>query len=448
MTLTYQSSAEDVAAWLIGETIRRGYTRNESVAVCSTGFQESKLQMVWDPSHSWFGYFQQDGGYPNRSDPEGNCRGFLDRLDVKRKSPGASPDAYKNIFWLQQRPSDKTADDAFMKGRQNYYNEISQWNAKADAWYSKYQTGAPVPAAPVAVVAPVGDPVWLPDVLRAAGLTVKEIDGWRDRGHGDFGEIRGIVCHHTGSNNASAESIAFHPELGLASQLHLARDGVWTMCGVGIAWHAGEGGNVSWLPDNNANRYTIGIEAANDGGGSPGKPHRSSWPDVQYNSYVRGVAAILAHLQLQKERAIGHKEWAGAAQGKWDPGAIDMNIFRTDVGALIGTVGDDDLSADAERKIDELHAALMSKKVSGSIYKTPGEGAFWEWYKLSQNDDGMIHMLWVDTLAVDGIDWAVEAVAKAAAGQSDNKEPWVAAHAKAVLKRVPVEAVAAALEKV
>ena len=34
--------------------------------------------------------------------------------------------------------------------------------------------------------------------------------------------------------------IAQHPTLGLASQLYLARDGRYTLCGVGIAWHAGE----------------------------------------------------------------------------------------------------------------------------------------------------------------------------------------------------------------
>lgn len=179
-----------------------------------------------------------------------------------------------------------------------------------------------------------GDPTFLPEVLKAEGLTVREIDGWRERGHGDFGEIWGIVCHHTGSNNATAESIAFHPSLGLASQIHLAQDGTVTLCGVGIAWHAGQG-SYPGLPANNANSLTIGIEAANDGGGSPGRPHRSSWPDAQYDAYVKTVAAILRFLGHDSSRAISHKEWAGAAQGKWDPGAIDMNIFRADVQARI-----------------------------------------------------------------------------------------------------------------
>lgn len=176
----------------------------------------------------------------------------------------------------------------------------------------------------------MADPVWLADVLRAAGLTCDIYPGAMDRGHGDFGSIWGVVCHHTGSFGETPRGIAEHPDLGLASQLYLGRDGKFVLCGVGIAWHAGRG---SWngIPTDNANQYTIGIEAANDGGGAPGKPHRTGWSDAQYNSYVIGVAAILNKLGQPSSHAIGHKEWAGPAQGKWDPGAIDMNIFRADV---------------------------------------------------------------------------------------------------------------------
>lgn len=176
----------------------------------------------------------------------------------------------------------------------------------------------------------MGDPVWLPDVLRAAGLEVREYPGWRERGHGDFGSIWGVVCHHTGSFGETPRGIAEHATLGLCSQLHLDRNGVYTMCGVGVAYHAGVGAYPG-LPTNNANQCTIGIEAANDGGGRPGLAHRESWSDAQYDAYVRGVAAILDHLGQPASHAIGHKEWAGPAQGKWDPGAFDMNIFRADV---------------------------------------------------------------------------------------------------------------------
>lgn len=170
----------------------------------------------------------------------------------------------------------------------------------------------------------MSDPTWLPDVLRRAGLRCDIYPGAFDRGHGDFGTIWGIVCHHTGSYGETPRGIAEHPSLGLASQLHLSPAGVYTLCGVGIAWHAGEG-SYPGLPRNDANRLTIGIEAANDG--------RSGWSTAQYRAYVVGCAAILNHLRQPASHAIGHKEWAGAEQGKWDPGGIDMNRFRADIAA-------------------------------------------------------------------------------------------------------------------
>lgn len=243
----------------------------------------------------------------------------------------------------------------------------------------------------------MGDPIWLPEVLRSAGLTVHEYPGWRDRGHGDFGSIWGVVCHHTGSFAETARGIAEHPDLGLASQLYLAPDGTYTVCGVGIAWHAGVG---SWpgLPRDDANRLTIGIEAANDGGGRPGLPHRHGWSDAQYDAYVTGVAAILRHLGVPASHAIGHKEWAGDEQGKWDPGAIDMDIFRADVARVIDggrvapTGGDDDVISkeDVDRIADRVVEKLMGHRPpqpDGSTDATVGE-----------------LLTWIDKHAGDGVD--------------------------------------------
>jgi len=254
----------------------------------------------------------------------------------------------------------------------------------------------PAPAPPKPAIQRHGDPVWLPEVLRAEGLTVVEMPGWRDRGHGDFGEIWGIVAHHTGSNNASPESIAFHPSLGLASQIHLARNGVVTLCGAGIAWHAGNG---SWpgLPNNGANARTIGIEAANDGGGSPGKPHRSSWPAEQYDAYVKVCAAILRKLGWGVDHLIAHKEWAGRAQGKWDPGAIDMNIFRADVAARLtnspAQPSGDDMALVPQDQWDRVFRELTQRHPSRSPLRALGEGDVDTWAGMSLNSDGNIHVL-------------------------------------------------------
>lgn len=183
-----------------------------------------------------------------------------------------------------------------------------------------------------------GDPVWLADVLRDEGVRPVEYPGWRTRGHGDFRDIRGVMVHHTGSDRADAASIANgRPELpGPLSQLHIARDGIVTVVAAGVAWHAGVG-MYPWLPTNMGNWHTIGIECANSGTG-PSAPHRLNWPDAQYLALVRCCAAINRRLAHTAERTIGHKEYAGRAQGKWDPGAIDMHLLRRDVQARIGVV--------------------------------------------------------------------------------------------------------------
>jgi N-acetyl-anhydromuramyl-L-alanine amidase AmpD len=185
-----------------------------------------------------------------------------------------------------------------------------------------------------------GDPVWLADALRAEGLSVVEHPGWLRRGHGDFRDIRGVMVHHTGSDTATAASIADgRPDLpGPLSQLHIARDGTVTVVAAGIAWHAGAG-RYAWLPTGTGNRHTIGIECANSGT-SPTAPHRTNWPDAQYVALVRCCAAIMRCLGFTAARTIGHREYAGRAQGKWDPGAIDMDILRTDVQERIAAAGD------------------------------------------------------------------------------------------------------------
>jgi len=181
-----------------------------------------------------------------------------------------------------------------------------------------------------------GDPVWIADVLRAEPVNLVEYPGWQDRGHGDFKDIRGVMVHHTGSDNATAAFIADgRPDLpGPVSNLHIARDGTVTVVAVGVAWHAGVG-MYPWLPTNMGNWHMIGIECANSGT-SPTAPHRTNWPDAQYFALVNSCAAINRRLGQTSARTIGHKEYAGRVQGKWDPGAIDMDILRADIQARIG----------------------------------------------------------------------------------------------------------------
>lgn len=170
---------------------------------------------------------------------------------------------------------------------------------------------------------------WLPDVLRSAGLDVWEDPNWKTNSHGTFTDLWGIVAHHTGHVSDDAWTVVRdgRPDLdGPLSQLVLEQNGMYRVVARGVSWHAGNG-TYPGLEGKSANFYTIGIEAVNTG--------LESWSSAQYEAYVRGVAAILKYLGHDSARVIGHKEWAGVSQGKWDPGNIDMNVFRKDVQAIL-----------------------------------------------------------------------------------------------------------------
>lgn len=196
--------------------------------------------------------------------------------------------------------------------------------------HSPGTTPAPKPKEDTPMIKPNpkhrGDPLFLADLLRAWGLKVVEMPGWKEWGNGDFGYIKGVFAHHTGSNSTTPGYIARNPRLNnqLSSQIHLGRDGTVTLCGVGVAWHAGKGSYPGWQT-NNANWESIGIEAVSDG--------RSPWPEAQMVAYRKTCAAILWYLghRATVDHLLGHKEYSGAAQGKWDPGGIDMTKFRAEV---------------------------------------------------------------------------------------------------------------------
>lgn len=179
-----------------------------------------------------------------------------------------------------------------------------------------------------------GDPVWLEEVLRPAlGSRLKVLAGWKQRGHGDFKDVRGVMIHHTGNSRETAQSIANgRPDLGgPLANLHIAPDGTVTIVAVGVCWHAGAG-SYPWLPTNMGNWHLIGIECAwpdirADGSFSEAQ----RWPDAQIISMRDTAAALSIKLGVGANCVIGHKEYAGRVQGKWDPGNLDMNWFRAEV---------------------------------------------------------------------------------------------------------------------
>jgi peptidoglycan hydrolase-like protein with peptidoglycan-binding domain len=179
--------------------------------------------------------------------------------------------------------------------------------------------------------------IWMPEVLRNAGLKVSLVDGWETRGRGNMGQVFGVMCHHTAVLNpqklnmptlrslrdgrrASANLSALP---GPLAQLGLGRDGTFFVVAAGKAIHAGPGGYKNVM----GNSRFIGIEAENEG-----SLRDFPWPQVQIEAYHRGVAAILKHLGKDASFCCGHKEYAPGR--KPDPN-LNMTTFREAVAGYI-----------------------------------------------------------------------------------------------------------------
>lgn len=173
---------------------------------------------------------------------------------------------------------------------------------------------------------------WLAKVLLDAGLKVAEQPGWKDRGRGDVGAIKGVICHHTaGPRNGNMPSLGIiingRSDLpGPLSQLALGRDGTYFVVAAGRCNHAGAG---NWQGFTAGNTNFIGIEAENTG-----EANDRPWPGVQLDAYRRGVAAILTKIGADAIMCAGHKEYALPPGRKDDPD-FDMNDFRHQVAAIM-----------------------------------------------------------------------------------------------------------------
>jgi hypothetical protein len=166
--------------------------------------------------------------------------------------------------------------------------------------------------------------IWLTDIetlLRpfiGRGITgVRTIAGWetRARSSGGLIEVRGAIWHHTASGPRSdgandANFIATGGGTPPISQLYLDRTGTVWIIAAGAANHAGRGGPLAprspapWLPQNDANRYTIGIEMANAGTGE-------QWPRVQLEAAITLGAILTRRFRYSLDRNIGHRDWCG-----------------------------------------------------------------------------------------------------------------------------------------
>lgn len=294
---------------------------------------------------------------------------------------------------------------------------------------------------------------WLADVLRRAGLTVNEVPGWKTRcawGNPAAMNAKGVLAHATVTRRTSGPApglnIIVNGREGLPgpiSQLHLARNGIYTVVNAGVANHAGSGGLWGY----SGNQYVIGIEAENDNGLEAAKyGGPEPWPDVQYDAYIRGTAAILKHLGLPASRVGAHREWS--TTGKSDPVGIDMNVFRADVAkAMAGTYIDRADGEDEDMAASEDTYRLLHDGKRPGDTQTAGGGIPIAWIvrevgKLQAAQALMLQQQGVVLSEVDGLEEGLVQLGDLVASIQAGDPAAVAAALLTVLPQAVAEAVA------
>lgn len=114
--------------------------------------------------------------------------------------------------------------------------------------------------------------------LKTYDVTLRYIDGWRDRGRPYPFTPRGILDHHDASSTNSGVwgslgvIVNGRPGIpGPLSQFQIARhaDPMVAVVAAGRANHAGTGGPWQGIPKDQGNTYLYGAEKANNGTGEP-----------------------------------------------------------------------------------------------------------------------------------------------------------------------------------
>lgn len=176
------------------------------------------------------------------------------------------------------------------------------------------------------------------DVLRAAGLAVTEVDGWRTRARGSGGYTGGkpwcVMWHHTASNTTPANDVSYiiNSQDAPLANLYLARDGTVHVCAAGATNTNGKGGPVTMskgtVAADSMNTAAIGVEMANDGVGQ-------AWPQVQIDAAFAMSIALCKAYGLTSTDICTHAAWspgrkidpatAAAVQGPWRPASINTS---------------------------------------------------------------------------------------------------------------------------
>jgi hypothetical protein len=183
-------------------------------------------------------------------------------------------------------------------------------------------------------------PCDLAGLLRAAGVTTVESQGWQTRQssgqNGCFTPV-GIIMHHTVGVGPNALTDIVN---NVKANFFVSRAGEVTVVSGGRANHAGMGAQEvldevtrSVAPAGTAaarsladritgNGHFYGFENENKGDGV------QPWPEVQLDAMARGAAALCQRHCWNENRVIAHAEWTSR---KIDPRGVDMNAFRARV---------------------------------------------------------------------------------------------------------------------
>lgn len=211
-------------------------------------------------------------------------------------------------------------------------------------------------------------PANTPALLRAAGLTVVEVDGWETRGRpastGGFAPV-GVLCHHTATSKASPDAAVIRLLVmgrsdlpGPLCHFGLGRNGTVYVIASGRANHAGKAKASGTVAAGDGNSLYIGVEAFNDGRGEP-------WPSAQYDAYVLLCAALSKKITGNSVNTVrAHKETS--VTGKIDP-TFSMDAFRSRVAAAM-----ERLSA---TKPAPLRYRVTSARPTGDEYHGPGNAS-------------------------------------------------------------------------
>jgi N-acetylmuramoyl-L-alanine amidase len=190
---------------------------------------------------------------------------------------------------------------------------------------------------------------WLAREFRKAGLTVIEVEGWRNRGRpastGNFDPTSGVTTHHTGTRTTADSPgptlrtlIEGRPDLpGPLCQWSVRFDGGVVVVAAGRANHAGQVGKVVPFAPLGADGNAIFLGDEVDTNGT------QKLPDAQRHAIAVTNAVALKHQRNGADRAHRHADIS--ATGKWDIGSLTTEQVRSDARAALSALEEDDMPA-------------------------------------------------------------------------------------------------------